>query len=998
MTPRVSPHSPGRLTVLAALLAGLSAPAFADQNTPVVISQVYGGGGNSGAQYKNDFIELFNRGSTTIDLSTWSVQYASSAGTSWQVTKLSGSLAPGHYYMVQEAAGSGTQTYSTPPEPDATGTLNMSGTAGKVALVSSQTALTTATPTSTAVVDVVGFGSGTNWFEGSGPTATLSNTTAALRKGGGCTDTDDNSLDFDVSAPVPRNSSTPANSCGTALDAAITPICPASVWTNQGNAIAGLLQASDPDSIVNNAFIASGARAGISLGPVTPAVGKGGSAQVELQVAANLAPGSYPVGVSFTNDTGQTASCNVTVKVADQHTIPQIQGSGAASPYANTVQSVQGVLTLKVGNGFFIQDPVGDGDPSTSDGVFVYGASTDASPGELLQVTGTVAEYTPTGATHSTTEFKDVLGVTRTGQTFTIAPTNIALPISDLSRYEGMLVHFTTPLTINGNTYLGDRGELVLGNGRNEQPTNRFAPSSAEAIALAAANANNLIVLDDGLTVTPTQIPYLGADGTVRAGDTVTDLTGVINFDTAGGLNPSYKLQPSMAPTISRTNPRTAAPDLVPGNVRVVSANIENFFTVFTDGTDAWGRTGQGCSLGSTVLKTNCRGADNIAEFQRENTKLVTDLTALNADVAALMEVQNNGDTTVAWIVDQLNTALGSNVYDYIANVPATGTDAIRVAMIYKPAVLTPVGAPLADGDAVNNRAPLAQTFKLNSNGARFTLVANHLRSKGSCSSSGGATNIDSGDGQGCWTGQRIQQAQRLLSYLLPQVRAQAGDDRILLVGDMNSYGKEDPIAVFTSNGFVNEVERFERPVGMPYSYVFGAVSGYLDHGLASTALDGQVAGITEWHINSDEPVAEDYNLNTGLPQDLYQPNPYRESDHDPLLISLNLAGSFSDVTGSVKIVQTAPILNRVTGKYGASVTFTNTSGATLNGPLQFRLDGLSAGVSLDNASGSQNGAPYITLPSGSLAAGASVTVTTTFSDPSKAAFTYKPVLFSGTF
>jgi hypothetical protein len=982
--------------VLAALLAGMSATAFANPSNPVVISQVYGGGGNSGAQYKNDFIELHNRGTTPVDLSTWTVQYTSSAGTVWQSTKLSGVIQPGGYYLVQEAAGTGT-TMASLPQPDATGTLNMSGTTGKVALTNTQTLLSGASPTSTALQDLVGFGSGANGYEGTGPTATLSNTLAAVRKAGGCTDTDDNGADFDVLAPTPRNGASPAKACGSGTtDVAITPNCPASIWAPVGSPIAGLLQATDPDSIVNGAAITGGARAGIALGQLTPASGNGGSASVQLQVDGTLAAGSYPVGVTFTNNTGQSASCSVTVKIADSHTIPQIQGSGATSPYVNTVQSVKGVLTAKVGSGFFIQDPVGDGDPTTSDGVFVFGASTDAQPGEMVQVTGTVAEYTPTGASRSYTEFTGVLGVTRLGGNYTIAPANIELPNADLARYEGMLVHFTTPLTVNGNGYLADRGELILSYGRREQPSNRYAPSSAEAKALTAANLNNQIVLDDGIFVTPTTVPYLGVDGTVRSGDTVTDLTGVVDYGAAGGLDPSFKLQPTQAPTFSRTNPRTTAPDAVPGNLRVVSANIENFFTVFTDGTDAFGKTGQGCSVGNSVSKSNCRGADNLAEFQRQNTKLITDLTALNPDVAGLMEVQNNGDITLSWIVDQLNAAVGAKTYAYIANVGNTGTDAIRVAMIYKPSMVTPVGAPITDGDAVNNRPPLAQTFKLNSNGAKFSLVVNHLKSKGGCSGGTGA-NADNGDGQGCWTGTRVQQAQRLLSYMLPQVKAASGDDRVLFVGDMNSYGKEDPINALTAAGLVNEVDRFERPNGIPYSYVFSGVSGYLDHALATPALDGQVAGVTDWHINSDEPSALDFNIGD-TPQDLYQANPYRESDHDPLVISLNLAPAYADVTGSVKIARSGLVLNRATGKYTSTVTFTNTSGAALSGPLQFRLDGLGAGITLDNASGTQNGAYYMTLPANGLAAGASTTVTTTFTNPSKAGIGYDPKLFTGAF
>ncbi|TXJ22551.1 MAG: hypothetical protein E6Q24_20560 [Chitinophagaceae bacterium] len=176
----------------------------------VVISQVYGGGGNSGATYKNDFIELFNPTNAAVDLSGWSVQYASAAGNTWQVTLLSGTIAPGQYYLVQEAAGAaGTADL---PTPDATGTIPMSGTAGKIALVNSATALSGACPT--GFIDLVGFGGTASCFEGSGPTAAPSNTLAVLRNNNGCTDNNNNTADFATGTPNPRNTASPLNSCG----------------------------------------------------------------------------------------------------------------------------------------------------------------------------------------------------------------------------------------------------------------------------------------------------------------------------------------------------------------------------------------------------------------------------------------------------------------------------------------------------------------------------------------------------------------------------------------------------------------------------------------------------------------------------------------------------------------------------------------------------------------------------------------------------------------
>lgn len=175
----------------------------------LIISQVYGGGGNSGATYTNDFVEIFNPGDAPVSVSGWSVQYTSSSGTSWAATPLSGSIPAGGYYLVQEAVGAGGTTPL--PTPDAIGTLAMSATAGKVLLASQATPFSGACPTGATVVDTVGFGS-TNCGAPNN-TATLSNTTAAVRKNAGCTWTGKASVDFDVAAPTPRNSASPKNPC-----------------------------------------------------------------------------------------------------------------------------------------------------------------------------------------------------------------------------------------------------------------------------------------------------------------------------------------------------------------------------------------------------------------------------------------------------------------------------------------------------------------------------------------------------------------------------------------------------------------------------------------------------------------------------------------------------------------------------------------------------------------------------------------------------------------
>ncbi|MEP7101410.1 MAG: lamin tail domain-containing protein, partial [Burkholderiales bacterium] len=229
------------LALALALPFAFSAPAQA----AVVISQVYGGGGNSGATLKNDFIELFNNGNAAVSLSGWSVQYNSAAGTSnWQLTALpSVTIQPGQYLLVYEAAGTGG---SSPLTPDATGTIAMSGTAGRVALVSNTTALSGSTNSGGAILDAISFGPATTPTEGT-PTALLSNTTGALRNSGGCVDTDNNSADFTIGTPAPRNTATTPAPCdgtgggGGGGGGGGTPPVAAAIYTIQGSGAASPL-------------------------------------------------------------------------------------------------------------------------------------------------------------------------------------------------------------------------------------------------------------------------------------------------------------------------------------------------------------------------------------------------------------------------------------------------------------------------------------------------------------------------------------------------------------------------------------------------------------------------------------------------------------------------------------------------------------------------------------------------------------------------------------
>jgi hypothetical protein len=205
-----------RVLLLAFLAALLLFPIGARAGVSgVVVSQIYGGGGNAGATFRNDYVELFNGGSGAVDLSGWTVQYATPAGTTWQTTALMGTVAPGRYYLVQLA--SNADVGAPLPAADATGTSNLGGTSGKIALVRGAAALTCGASAGSCsadplLEDLVGYGSASD-FEGAGSAAGLSNTTAALRANDGCTDTGDNSTDFAAGTPGPRNSASPQNSC-----------------------------------------------------------------------------------------------------------------------------------------------------------------------------------------------------------------------------------------------------------------------------------------------------------------------------------------------------------------------------------------------------------------------------------------------------------------------------------------------------------------------------------------------------------------------------------------------------------------------------------------------------------------------------------------------------------------------------------------------------------------------------------------------------------------
>ena len=299
-------------------------------------------------------------------------------------------------------------------------------------------------------------------------------------------------------------------------------------------------------------------------------------------------------------------------------------------------------------------------------------------------------------------------------------------------------------------------------------------------------------------------------------------------------------------------------------------------------------------------------------------------MSAIDADVFGLSEIENlPGTHAVQDLVDGLNAYVGDpGRYAAVADPAAgTGTDAIKVALIYQPAKVATVGALAQRPDPVNNRPPIAQTFRLNANGETVNVVVNHLKSKGSCPTGSDPGNADSGDGQGCWNALRVQQAQRLLTVHRHR------EDHL----GRPRRARHRRLQLLRPRGPDRDADRWRAAqrdrslIGSDaYSYVFDGLSGYLDHGLATSSADGQLVGAAEWHINADEPSVIDYNTEF-KPDDRYTPTPYRSSDHDPVVLGVDLGRcQFSD--DAVQHVRT------LTGDCTTSNTISVPNGWTLNG------------------------------------------------------------------
>lgn len=623
----------------------------------------------------------------------------------------------------------------------------------------------------------------------------------------------------------------------------------------------------------------------------------------------NLGAANTPTAGTSDNGNGGGGNGEITP-------IYEIQGSGDTSSLVGQTVTTQGIV---VGDfqgsdelrGFFIQDPTGDSNTATSDGIFVFvpTANTDwfgfdVQPGQLVEVTGRVNEFN----TFTEIDFVTDISIVDPSNN-SLSPTPVTLPETtdgELEQYEGMFVEISHPMTVSQNFFLGRYGQMTLSSpddegevGRIFQPTNQFRPLTPEAIALAEENARRLLILDDGQDVNslgdnPLPVPYIGdppITNIIRGGDTVTNLVGVLDY---GRINSSsdpardYRLHPTVEPIFTTENPRTTTPETVGGSLQVGSFNVLNYFN----------GDGQGGGFPTS------RGADSLSEFNRQRDKIIDAIVSLDTDILGLVEIENDGygaNSAIQDLVNGINDIVGAGTYDFIdPGVSQLGTDEITVGFIYKPDAVSPVGNAAILDKTVDpdfntdvQRPSLAQTFQENGTAEKFTVSVNHLKSKGSLT--GIPADADQGDGQGNNNFTRTIAAEALTNWLESDP-TNSGDPDFLIVGDLNAYAEEDPIQAIKDAGYTDLLAQYQGDDA--YSYTFDGQAGYLDHGLANSTLAAQVTGATEWHINTDEAEVLDYDEEFNS-EPYYTADAYRASDHDPLVVGLNLTTPGAEINGT---------------------------------------------------------------------------------------------------
>lgn len=599
-----------------------------------------------------------------------------------------------------------------------------------------------------------------------------------------------------------------------------------------------------------------------------------------------------------------TFTFTVALGCGDPYTaIPAIQGDGMSTPLSGQVVSTEGIVVADyqtnanvpgTRNGFFMQSITPDADPNTSEGLFVYTTALDVVVGDHVRVTGKATEY------NGLTQVSTVSQILVCSSGNSVEPTLFELPATDLldfERFEGMLVTIPQDLVISEYYNFDRYGEIVLATERFMTFTAVNEPSVDGFATWLNEFKLNSITLDDGResqnpdpAIHPNGLEFT-LENRFRGGDLVSDVTGVMDYEFS-----KYRIQPTQGANYTEANPRSETPELDPGFLKVASFNVLNYFTTIDTGAWICGPSGD----------MECRGADTTEELTRQRAKILAALSGIDADIFGIMEIENDRplgegespDYAVADLVAGLNAEFGEGTFAYIAT-GAIGTDAIKQAIIYKPAAVTPVGDYQLLTTAVDsrfidtlNRPVLAQVFEDNFTGETFVVSVNHLKSKGSAC----PDDPDLLDGQGNCNLTRKNAALALVDWLantayFPDV------ENALIIGDLNSYDHEDPIDMIklgaddiadTDDDYSDMMAELRGEDA--YGYVYDGQIGYLDYALANASLAERIVDVNFWHINADEPDLIDYDMT--FKQDaqdaLYAPDAYRSSDHDPVVVTIS--------------------------------------------------------------------------------------------------------------
>jgi predicted extracellular nuclease len=922
--------------VVALLVAGIASAGF----SPVVISQVYGGGGNSGATYKNDFVELFNRGPAAASLAGMSIQYTSATGTgllgasSTLITELpSVTLQPGQYFLIQEAQGSGgTVDLPTPDYVDAT-PINMSGTGGKVALVNSATGLGCnggSTPCSggqlALILDLVGW-DGANFYETAAGPAT-SNTTALLRAGGGCTDVDNNSTDFMAAAPSPRNTASLLNSCGGPTNPTGTGgASPASVPAGDATLLTvavtpGASPVSTGLTVTADLTLIGGSTAQTFFDDGTngDVTADDNVFSFQTTVAGGTSAGPKVLPVTITDDQSRTGSATIVLTVEPPVVaIHDIQGSGGTSLFAGQLVATTGIVTGIKYNGFFIQTPDEDvdSDPNTSEGIFVFTSIAPpltADIGNSVKVTGTVQEYVPSADPYSPpmTEIgtSPTVSVLSSGNvlpapvTITAADTLPDGGLDQLEKFEGMRVHVEsltvvapTGGTLNETTATANSNGVFYGvlpgidrpfTEPGIQAPNPI-PTPPCCIPQFDGNPEKLRVDSDGL-VGDTAIE-------VTAGAAVTDITGPLDY-----AYRTYTILPDPG-TLSQDNvsgniSAASVPDPCPAELTVATSNMGRLFDASKDDTEPVltpGAFANRLAKISLAIRDVMKVPDIVGVEEVEHLSTLQALAdKVNADAVA------GGDPDPQYVayVEEGNDVGGIDVGFLVKTPKVTVVDVTQIgkdATYINPLTSLP--------ETLNDRPPLVLRAEVQppaGTALPVTVIVNHLRSLNGID--------DPSDGPRV-RAKRAAQAEFLANLI--QEHQDAGE-QVISLGDYNATQFNDgyvdvlgtvigspapadevllPTAALVSPNLADLLDL--APADERYSYVFDGNAEELDHILVTANLLPRVNGLYYARDNADFPTSY---LNDPA-------RPERFSDHDIPVAYIQIPAVFSAVSATPAVL-----------------------------------------------------------------------------------------------